>query len=334
MTASSPARHAILHGSMYLLLFVGVVFVCPFFGGESISFERALRDGATVDHEIFFYQRIPRIILAAFVGGSLAVIGACLQVILRNPLAEPYTLGITGGASVGAVFAITIPFLNVSWGPFSSVQLCSMIGAGVTLFLIYRIARNTKGMSMQTLLLAGVTISILSAGVILFIRYLANPYYLVEINRWFMGGLDVVGYKELAGLFPLLLPGLWLLFSCAVELNHLSLGEDMAFGHGVDVYSIQRRVFIGGGISTAAVVSLSGPIGFVGLIIPHAVRQISGFDQRIVLPASFLGGAAFLVLCDTVARTVLSPMEMPVGIITAMIGGPTFIYILLTRKGI
>ena len=316
----------------YFLFFLGTVFLSPFIGAERLHFQQIWMSTSSIDQEIFLYQRLPRICLAAFAGGTLAVAGACLQVIFRNPLTEPYTLGITGGASVGAVLAISIPNLMISWGPFSTVQLCSLAGALVVLYIIFSIARKPEGIAPNTLLLAGITISILSAGIILLIRYIANPKYLVSMDRWFMGGVDILGYSDLSTLFPILLPGLWLLFTCMVELNHLSLGDEMALGHGVDVYSVQKRIFAGCGIATAAVVSLAGPIGFVGLIIPHIVRNVSGYDHRIILPASFFAGGGFLVLCDTISRTILSPMEMPVGIITALIGAPVFISILLKIK--
>lgn len=184
-------------------------------------------------------------------------------------------------------------------------------------------------MSMNTLLLAGVTISILCAGAVMLVRYVMNPNLLVQVDRWMMGGLDVVGYEKLGGILPFLLPGLGLLFLQARALNHLALGEEMARGHGVEVSAVQKEAFIGGGIATAAVVSLAGPIGFVGLIVPHAVRRLSGYDHRMVLPGSFLLGGAALAACDTVARTVIAPAQMPVGIITALIGGPIFIFLLL-----
>ncbi len=307
----------------------------PLFGSESIAvdtlFKKIFTGEADVEVEIFFFQRLPRALLASLVGGSLAVVGASFQVILRNPLAEPFTLGVTGGSAVGAVLAILFPGLLLAWGPFSTVQLFSLAGAAVILFLIYTIARRPEGITMNTLLLAGVTLSIICAGFILFLRYIASPGFLVQIDRWMMGGLDVVGYRELAALLPLLLPGLGLLFLCMEELNHLSLGEEMATGHGVDVPAVQKRVFFGGGLTTAAVVSLAGPIGFVGLIVPHIVRRFFGFDHRLVLPASFFLGGAFLAVCDTVARTVMAPVEIPVGIITALVGGPLFIRMLLRK---
>lgn len=310
--------------------------IAPLFGSETVRLSELMAvlqgGGWGTGPEIFFYQRVPRVLLAALVGGTLAVVGASFQVILHNPLAEPYTLGITGGAAIGAACAILFPGLFVSLWIFQTVQFFSLAGSFAVLAMIYFIARRPQGITIYTLLLAGVTVSIMATGAILFLRYLASLHELLKMDRWLMGGLDVIGYHELSTLFPFLLPGLGILFTCMVELNHLTMGEDLASGHGVDVISVQRRVFIGGGLATAAVVSLSGPIGFVGLIVPHTIRRITGYDHRIVLPASFFLGGAFLVICDTIARTVFAPTELPVGIITALVGGPLFIRILIGRS--
>ena len=211
------------------------------------------------------------------------------------------------------------------------MQLIAMVGSLGALLFIYAVARRTAGLSMNIVLLAGVTIGIFTGALIMLVRYLASPYFVVSMDRWLMGGVDVVGYSELGSLMPFLLPAMAVMLPLAPALNLLSLGEDMAAGHGVDVPAVQRQTLIAGGVATASVVSLTGPIGFVGLIIPHIVRGISGSDQRVVLPASFALGGTFLVVCDTFARVVRAPTEMPVGIITAMIGGPVFICLLLRQ---
>jgi iron complex transport system permease protein len=335
MAGISPRRRFLLSLAAYLLLALAVLTVAPLFGSEQLHWSALRKQLAAgemgVELEILLMQRLPRVILGFLVGGALALAGAVFQVLLRNPLAEPYTLGITGGAALGAAAAINIPALNLRLGPFSTVQLCALAGAGLTIALVYRLARRPEGISMGTLLLAGVTIGILSSALILLVRYLISPHLLLAVDRWLMGGLDVVGYRELAALFPLLLPGLGLMLMQMNTLNLLAFGEELAAGHGVDVAAAQRQAFLGAALVTAAVVSLAGPIGFVGLIIPHAVRRLSGFDQRIVLPAAFLTGGAFLVLCDILSRTLVAPMELPVGIITALIGGPIFIRLLLRR---
>ena len=325
-----------------IIIFVSCFFafvmtiLSPFFGSESITLnkviEGCLSGFSTTDSEIFILHRLPRGLMAFFVGGALAVCGSALQVTLRNPLAEPYILGMAGGGTVGAVAAITFPKILIQWGVFSTLQIFSLTGCSICLFCIYQIAKNTTGLSLTVVLLAGVTINTVCAAIILLMRYLADPHMLVAMDRWMMGGLDVVGYSELMGILPLLIAGMLIIFSCAKSLDILSLGDEFAMGRGVDVGRIHKWIFVGSGLATAAAVSFAGPIGFVGLIIPHGVRYFTGFDHRLILPLAFFAGGVFLTICDTFARTAMSPTEMPVGIITAIVGGPLFIYILLKGK--
>ena len=320
---------------IYALLFFVAALVCPWIGSESLplsGIQQIFSGQPSTAAEIFWFQRIPRVLLALIAGASLAVVGASFQVLFRNPLVEPFTLGVSGGASLGAFIALSLPSLWITWGPFSSVQIFALGGAAASLFLIYSLAKHPLGISIYTLLLAGITISIICGGAILFLTYLSSPSVLVTFQRWLMGGIDVSGYHELAAILPLLVPSLGLLFIHSRDLNHIALGEDMALGHGVDVKSVQRHIFIGGGLATAMVVSVVGPIGFVGLIIPHVVRRLSGYDQRLVLAGSFFLGGAVLALCDALARKILAPAELPVGIITAVFGGPVFIYLLVSRR--
>ncbi|ACL02466.1 transport system permease protein [Desulfatibacillum aliphaticivorans] len=313
-----------------------IFFISPFLGGETLNMTKVMNglfhNAPNVDADIFVYHRLPRVLLAFIVGGTLGVVGAALQVVLKNVLAEPYILGIAGGGAVGAVAAISIPGMFFHFGPFTSIQFLSLAGCMFCISGLYWLAQRPTGISMNTILLAGVTFNILCGAAILLIRYLVNPHQLVAMDRWMMGGLDVVGYQDLVSLTPFLIPGLFMVFMQANSLNQLAFGEDMAHGRGVDVQRVQRMVFLGAGLATAAAVSLAGPIGFVGLVIPHAVRRLSGYDHRVVLPASFLLGGGVLTLCDLVARTAVHPTEMPVGIITAIIGGPVFLRILLVKK--
>lgn len=321
--------------ALYGLVFLTVAIITPWFGAETLNPTDVwahLHGKPNADGDIFWLQRIPRVILALLAGGTLALVGASFQVLFRNPLVEPYTLGMSGGAALGAFLAISLPALWISWGPFSSIQFLALLGASASLALIYALSRRPQGLSVYTLLLTGVTISIICGGTILFLSYLASPHVLVLYHRWMMGGIDVVGYKSFLSLSFFLVPGLVLLLYHVNALNQITLGEEMALGHGVAVKRVQKHVFAGGGLATAAVVSFVGPIGFIGLIIPHAVRRLSGFDQRTVLPCSFLLGGAALALCDAIARNILSPTELPVGIITAILGGPLFIYLLVTLR--
>jgi iron complex transport system permease protein len=335
-SSSAYRSRCVVHNTIYLLTALVIVCVCPWIGYEHLDSEAVLQAmfqpaETSIDGDIFFLQRLPRVILGFMVGAVLAAVGCVFQAIFRNPLATPYTLGVTGGGTVGAYLAISVPWLNVHFKIISSVQMAALVGCALVLLLIYSVATRRNGIAMTTLLLAGVTMGIICGALVLLIRYLAAPDLLVSMDRWTMGRLDIVGYRDIAFLWPLVLPGLGLLAMHIHALNQLSLGWDMALGHGVDVKAIQRHCLIGGSLATAAVVSVAGPVGFVGLIIPHTVRRISGFDHRIVLPASLLVGGAFLVLCDTLARTVLAPTEIPVGVITALVGGPFFVYILLRR---
>jgi iron complex transport system permease protein len=319
----------------YLLFFLLTLITSPWIGPEKTSpaeVSEFVRGKPSSGGEIFWNQRLPRVILGLLAGGTLALVGACFQVLFHNPLVEPFTLGVSGGAALGAFTAMSFPPLWIVWGPFSSVQFFAVFGAAGSLFLIFLLSRRPQGMAVQTLLLAGVTISIICGGIILLLTYIASPNLLVVFQRWMMGGINVIGYKELGLLFPFLVPGLGLLFLHSTDLNHLTLGEELALGHGVAVKTVQRNVFIGGGLAAAAVVSLVGPIGFVGLIIPHAVRRISGTDHRSVALGSFLLGGAVLAWCDTLARILFPPTELPVGIITAVVGGPLFIRLLVSRS--
>ena len=321
----------------YLIFSVGVIAICPFVGSESLDVELIMQDIQNhrileIDTDIFVNQRLPRILLAFLTGAVLAVAGNTFQGILRNPLATPYTLGVTGGASVGAYLAIAFPVLDITFGKFSTVQLMSIAGAAVIGLIIYAASRKKGGLSMHTMLLAGVTIGIMCGAFIILIRYLTSPHLLVSLDRWTMGRLDTVGFDSFYSILPLVIIGLVMIAFHVRSLNHISLGEEMALGHGVDVASVQKYCFIGASIATAAVVSVVGPIGFIGLIVPHMVRFISGYDNRPVMIGCFCIGGGFLVLCDAVARTVIAPTEIPVGVITALIGGPCFIYLLIKGK--
>lgn len=327
--------------SYSFLLYFGIAFfallVCPLVGSETLDMKLVFRELLSrsiteIDTDILINQRLPRVLLAFLTGAVLAVSGNTFQVILRNPLATPYTLGITGGASVGAYLAIAFPLLNISVGNFSSVQLTSMVGAAVVGLIIYAASRKRGGLSMHTMLLAGVTIGIMCGAFIILIRYLTSPNLLVSLDRWTMGRLDTVGFDTFNSILPLTILGLVMIALNVRSLNHIALGEEMALGHGVDVTSVQKYCFVGASIATASVVSAVGPIGFVGLIAPHMVRYISGYDNRYVMIGCICLGGAFLVICDAVARTVVSPAEIPVGVITALIGGPCFIYFLVKGK--
>lgn len=310
------------------------LLVLPWIGAERIDLSDVLAyvSGAedTAAGLIVFRQRIPRIILAMLLGGALSLTGATLQVLFRNPLAEPWTLGVAGGAAIGAFLAQAFPSLHMALGPLNSTQALALLGAAGAMGIVWTLARQ-GGATTHTLLLAGVTISIVSGGLMMLLIYFISPFQFVTFHRWMIGGLDVVGYREIVSLLALGTPGVLLLGFMAREYNHLAFSEDMALGHGVDVARVQRLTFFGAGLTTAACVAVAGPIGFVGMIVPHIVRRLTGFDYRLVLPCAFLLGGTVLAACDGVARTVIAPTEIPVGVITAVVGGPVFLYLLGRR---
>ena len=267
----------------------------------------------------------------ALVGAALAAAGVVFQAMLRNPLATPFTLGVSSGASLGAMLAITFAS-SVTLGPLSPVPLASLAGAGIAAFIVYSLARSTaRAISTSVLLLAGVTLNSFFSALILFVQYLADFAQVFSAFRWLMGDLDVGSFQPILASLPLVIISFVLFARLPAALNLLSLGADSAAGRGVDVPKVQRLAFVSGSLATSAAVSLAGPIGFIGIVVPHLVRLMVGVDHRVVLPASALFGASFLVGCDLLARVVLAPVEIPVGVVTAMIGGPFFLWLLVRR---
>lgn len=316
-----------------LLLITSVL--APLVGSTHISLSRAL-DGSipfaeNVDAQIFFIARMPRVAAGIVVGAALASAGVVLQALFRNPLATPETLGISAGAALGAILAITAGS-TTSLGPFSPVSLASLAGAIGAIAIVYLLASAPRRpLSTAVLLLAGVTLNAFISAVILFVQYMADFTQSYRAIRWLIGDLDVGTFVPILGALPLVLAAFVLFFMLPASLNLLSLGGDVAATRGVNVPAVQRLAFFSAGLATSAAVSLAGPIAFIGIVVPHAVRLMVGVDHRIVLPASALFGGAFLILCDLIARTIIAPIELPVGIVTAMIGGPFFLWLLVRR---
>ena len=318
-------------------VFCGLVLLwAPTIGTTSISlskaFDRSIPWDANVDAQIFFVARLPRVLAGALVGASLAAAGVVLQALLRNPLATPFTLGVSAGASLGAMIAVTLR-LDVGLLGMTSIPLASFAGSILATAIVYGLAASQRrGLSTNVLLLAGVTLNAFFSALILFVQYLADFAEALRAIRWMMGGLDVAGYTPIVAALPFLVVGGGAFAMLARTLNVLSIGTEAAAAKGVDVVRAQRVAFLSSSLATGAAVSLGGPIGFIGIIVPHLVRLMVGADHRIVLPASALFGAAFLVLCDLVARTVMAPLEIPVGVVTALIGGPFFLWLLVRKS--
>ena len=303
--------------------------VSPLIGSAHVDYSRAWA-GQSPDHEILFYARLPRILLAMLAGGGLTLVGVLFQALLRDPLAEPFTLGISSGSSLGAVIAISLGWTTIAGIP--AVWLAAFAGAAGTLAIVLGIAFEGRRLSSFTLLLAGVSINSISMATILFMHNLASFSQSFAITRWLMGGLDAIEYRVIAGIAAVVLPICAFVFIHAHDWNLMAVGEDWAAARGVPASKLLIAGYIAGSLVTASITAFTGPIGFIGLIVPHALRMAFGADHRTLVPCSFLLGAAFLTVCDTLARTILSPTEVPVGVITAMLGGPFFIWLLRSRR--
>jgi iron complex transport system permease protein len=327
------------------LLALAVALVCLRFGAEPIGFSEMLRilglvvrdgeagaESAGATGVILVQVRLPRILLALLVGGCLATVGVGLQALLRNPLADPYVLGISSGAALGAALAILLG-IGTSVASLSALPLCAFLGGLGSILVVYRIAASYGHLPIHTLLLAGVILNAIFSALIMFVTSMMDPNRSFGMMSWLMGTLTAPDYPVLAVLTLYLVLGAWVLFRQARSLNLLTLGEEAARALGVEVETVKRTVFFASALLTGAVVSVSGMIGFVGMVIPHAVRLVLGPDHRLLLPASAFVGGAFLAAADTIARTLLAPAEMPVGVVTALAGGPVFIYLLAARKG-
>ncbi len=314
---------------------LAVLVWAPTVGSTSISLVRVF-DTATpwpdnVDAQIFFVARLPRVLSGALIGATLASAGVVLQALLRNPLATPFTLGVSAGAALGAMLAITLR-LDIGVLGVSSVPIASFLGSLGATAIVYGLASSQKrGLSTNVLLLAGVTLNSFFSALILFVQYLADFADSFRTVRWLMGDLDVGSYDPILAATPFIAAAFVVFAVLPRALNLLTMGEDVASSRGVDVRRAQRWAFFSASLATGAAVSLGGPVGFIGIVVPHLVRLMVGADHRLVLPAAGLFGAAFLVLCDVGARTIMAPLELPVGIITALIGGPFFLW-LLVRK--
>jgi iron complex transport system permease protein len=310
-------------------------------GAENLSLAQAWREwraglsfAEAPTLAVLLNQRMPRTLAAFLAGSGLALAGTAFQAMLRNPLATPYTLGVASAGAFGA-FAATVLISSAGlpvtvWG-FSGVEVFAFLFAVADMGLIYLMSARRTRVSPSVLLLAGVTLGMLANAGIMLMQQMLDPERLVIMTRWTMGHVNVIGYEPIVVLAAGVTPCIALLLAQAGKYDQLGFGEEMAAGRGVNVRRLQVLTFLVGSLLTAVIVSKVGPIGFVGLIVPHAVRTLTGSRHRILMPASLVAGGAFLCLADIVARKLL-PGETPVGVITALVGGPFFLYLLLRRK--
>ncbi|MET0787195.1 MAG: iron ABC transporter permease [Paenisporosarcina sp.] len=280
---------------------------------------------------ILWNIRLPRVVLAGLVGASLAIAGAAFQGLLKNPLADPYTLGVSSGASVGAVitlfFGITIPFLGIY-----TLPVFSMIGAFSTMLAVIGFAKLVdRSMKMETIILTGIIFSSFLGSIISLMIALTGEE-LRQIIGWILGSVSMRGWDYVNMALPFIFLGTLLLWLNRRELNALIFGEERAKHLGVDVKTRKMMILAGGSILTGAAVAVSGTIGFIGLVVPHMMRLVWGADHRHLLPLSFLNGASLLVLCDLLSRTIIAPTELPIGVITAFLGAPVFAFIFFKQR--
>lgn len=332
MRTELTAFRFILFVGISLLLFLIALLLAPWIGATKIQPGSIFSvDVDPTQGAIFWQLRVPRVLLAALAGWGLALAGAGFQALLRNPLASPYILGISAGSSLGAVIAIKLGItLTLITSPI--LFTFALIGALAAITIVYSLARSRGGISIATLLLAGVTLNFFFSAVILLVQYLSSPGEAYQMIRWMMGAVDIAGYRQLFIVAITVGAGSLLFFFNTRTLNILTLDDSSARYLGVNVVGTQKLIFFAASLITAGIVSVCGPIGFVGLIIPHLVRLICGADHRLVLPCSAFIGGAFLIAADTIARKLLAPVELPVGVITALCGGPFFLFLLLHYK--
>jgi len=315
------------------IVLTAAMLVCSLIGAERVSLKVVFsgspeQAAVNPDYEIFVKVRLPRIMLAAIVGAALACSGVVFQALLRNPLADPYILGISSGAGLGAVIAVLSGFNWTLWGR-QPIALFAFVGALGTVWLVWFISGLTGKFHVTGLLLAGVVVNAFLSAVIMFLTSVAKSQQIYATIFWLMGNMTEEDFFVLWMGAGCILAGILALFNISPQLNVLSFGEDDARSIGVNTTRTHTIAFAVAAFLTAIAVSLSGLVGFVGLIVPHAVRLVFGPDHRQLFPLSSIVGAIFLVVADTIARIIVAPAQLPVGVVTAIIGGPFFLVLLV-----
>lgn len=317
---------------VFLPMAVLTLLLAPWIGSGALDLSVLTRPGAEdLDAIIFWQIRVPRVLLAMLAGMGLSLGGVVFQAIFRNPLATPFTLGVAGGASLGVTLSL---FLGISFTVLgiSGLSLAAMIGAITSITLVYGISRASGNTSPHSMLLGGVAISFFFSSLILLFQYLGDISNTFRIIHWLMGDLSRASYDTVFQALPFILSGIIITASLHRELNLLSLNDDLAASYGLRVERMRRVLFLAVSLMIAGIITVCGPIGFVGIMAPHICRLIIGTNHRHLIPASILFGGTFLVICDTIARTLATTAEVPVGIITALLGGPFFLWLLFRKS--
>lgn len=333
MTQGLRRNPTVLAGGVLLM----VVLVAPWVGHEAVSPADVVSSQPSISRHVFWNLRVPRIAMAALAGAALASAGCVFQATFRNPLAEPFTLGVASGAAVGAALAFHRRWTGI-WYGMPMVTLCAFVGAAVTVMVVYAIAARQRRVTTETLLLAGIAIGFVCAAAVLLIEYLSLEAVTNQTVRWLMGSVAQVGFDGVLAAMPLVILGGGVVWFLHRDLDLLMMGELVAAGRGVSVGRARAAAYFAASAMTAAIVAQCGPIAFVGLVVPHVVRRLTGPIHATLLPAAMLIGAAFLIVCDTLASNLMhwaseSPMQIPVGVVTNLIGGVFFLGMLLRRRG-
>ncbi|MCE3235523.1 MAG: iron transporter permease [Vampirovibrio sp.] len=284
-----------------------------------------------LDSDIFWQIRLPRVLASFAVGAGLAVCGMVFQAMFRSPLATPFTLGVASGASFGSVLAVLLAGV-LPFGLMLPPGVFALLGALGTIMLVYGMAGTRRTFSINTLLLAGVAINYFFASAVAFIQYLSDFTNVFRILHSLMGDLESMGYESLLQLLPFVLPGILLIACMPYELNLIAMGDDIAVSRGVELRRTRKLLFFSTSLTVGGVVSFCGPIGFVGMMAPHICRLLVGSDHRVLMPATLLLGGTLLTICDTLSRTLIAPAEIPVGVLTSLLGCPFFLWLLLKGK--
>ena len=319
-----------------LIIMLGLTLACalitPWLGHHLTSPNVILRPMADdVDAILFWQIRLPRVLLSLLAGAGLSLGGVVFQALFRNPLATPFTLGVASGASLGVTLAI-VTGIHFSLLGLSGTSLAALSGAIISIVLVYGIARATGKTSPSTMLLGGVAISFFFSSLILLLQYLSDPGSSFRVLHWLMGDLSRASIDSVLQLAPFVISGIIIVSTLHRELNLLSITDDIAASRGVNVQRTQMLLFFAVSLMVAGIITVCGPIGFVGIMAPHICRLLIGPNHRFLIPASILFGASFLALCDTLARNISSTAEVPVGIVTAILGGPFFLWLLLSKN--
>ncbi len=319
------------HFILIILIVIAVLtlLVAPFIGMNWISPSQVVSAAdKNQQFKIFWELRVPRVLVAFLAGAGLSISGMCFQAMFRNPLATPFTLGVSSGASLGAALFVRLGLSFTFW-QLSGISVFAFLGALGAVLLVYTLTKMRGSFSTAGMLLAGVAVSFTCSSFILLVQFVSDYSHSFRIVRWLMGGVTVAGYNGLLGLMPFLAIGTMILFFLSDDLNLLTIGDEFALSRGSNTRRVRALLFFGVSLMVGGVVAVCGPIGFVGMIAPHICRLMIGPNHRFLFPASFLFGGTFLTICDTIARKIVAPAEIPAGVLTALLGGPFFLWLLM-----